>query len=225
MIIPVLHVLLELLDTPDLMPVITSIKPQKSKKRVNIYLDEKFGFGLDLENYMKLGLKVEQELSEKEIKIILKKAEFQKALDKILRYATLRPRSEREFRNWLKKHKVHDSLHHELFDRLNRLELLDDIKFAKWWIGQRLEFNPRGRRALASELKSKGVGSEIVNQLISESVNQVDELRMAKGLEEKKKYKWEKLPKLEARKKMSEFLGRKGFGWEVIKKILGGWED
>jgi len=40
------------------MPVITSIKAQKNQKRVNIYLDGKFSFGLDLENFMKLQLKV-----------------------------------------------------------------------------------------------------------------------------------------------------------------------
>jgi len=60
------------------MPVITQIKSQKNKKRVNVYLDGKYGFGIDLENFMKMGLKVEQELSEKEISEILKKAEFQK---------------------------------------------------------------------------------------------------------------------------------------------------
>lgn len=172
---------------------------------------------------MKLGLKVEQELSNQEIEIILKKAEFQKALDKILRYATLRPRSEREFRNWLKKHKVHDSLHHELFDRLNRLELLDDKNFAKWWIGQRKEFRPTSKRIMNYELRSKGINRNIIEDVLADV--DIDEKKIAKELLVKKKYKWEKLPKLEARKKMGEFLGRKGFGWEVIKKVLGGWED
>ena len=66
------------------MPVITSIKPQRNKKRSNIYLDGKFGFGLDLDNFVKLGLKVEQELSDKEIAGIVKEAEFQKILEKLL---------------------------------------------------------------------------------------------------------------------------------------------
>lgn len=122
------------------MPIVTSINSQKNKKRVNIYLDEKFGFGLDLENYMKLGLKVEQELSEEEIEKILKKAEFQKTLDKLLRFVTLRPRSEKEINDWLKKYKVHKSLKRGLFNRLKRLDLVDDKKFARWWVGQRLQF-------------------------------------------------------------------------------------
>ena len=200
------------------MPKITSIKPQKNKKRVNIYLDDKYGFGLDLENFIKLRLKVEQELSDKEIENILKKSEFQKALDKLLRYATLRPRSEKEFRNWLKKHKVHESLHHKLFNRLKRLELLEDNKFAKWWIGQRLQFKFKSKRELEKELRIKGIDRNIIEDVLSE-VN-IDEVKIAKELLEKKKYKWEKLPKLEARKKMGEFLARKGFGWELIKNTI-----
>ncbi|MCL4387349.1 hypothetical protein M1307_03060, partial [Patescibacteria group bacterium] len=58
------------------MPIITSIKPQRNGKRVNIYLDEEFGFGLDLGNFMKLGLKVEQKISEEDIEKIIKKAEL-----------------------------------------------------------------------------------------------------------------------------------------------------
>lgn len=82
------------------MPIITAIKPQKKKNRVNIYLDGKYAFGLDLENFVKLGLKVEQELSEKGVSEIVQKAEFKKTLDKLLRYATLRPRSRKEIVIW-----------------------------------------------------------------------------------------------------------------------------
>lgn len=55
------------------MPVITSIEPQKSKKRLNIYLDGKFGFGIDLETFVKLRLKVEGQLSDDEVKKVIKK--------------------------------------------------------------------------------------------------------------------------------------------------------
>ena len=199
------------------MPIITKIKPQKNKKRVNIYLDNKFGFGLDLENYMKLGLKVDQELSDEEIAIMLKKAEFQKTYDKLLRFVTLRPRSEKEINDWLRNHKVHTSLHKDLFNRLKRLDLLDDIKFAKWWVEQRLEFRPRSKRIMNYELRMKGIDRNTIEDVLSEL--KIDEIKIAKELLQKKKYKWEKFPRLEARKKMSEFLGRKGFGWEVIKKV------
>lgn len=200
------------------MPIITAIKPQKNKKRVNVYLDGKFGFGIDLENLMKLALKVEQELTEKEIEEIVRKAEFQKTYDKLVRFATLRPRSEKEVNLWLRKHKVHKSLHKELFNKLKRLELLDDKKFAQWWIEQRTTFRPRGKRALFAELRQKGIDRDLIKEILDEV--EIDEEKIARQLLEKKRYKWEKLPKFEAKKKMSEFLARKGFGWEIIKQAI-----
>lgn len=201
------------------MPIITAIKPQKNGKRLNIYLDDKFGFGIDLENFVKLNLKVEQELSDSEIEKIIKKAEFQKTLDKILRFATLRPRSELELRGWLKRKKVHESLHKELFNRLKKLELMDDEKFAKWWIEQRIQFKSKSKKELNYELRTKGIEKEIIEKILEES--EVNEEKAARELLEKKAYKWKNLPVRVARQKMSTFLASKGFGWEIIKEVIG----
>ena len=200
------------------MPVITTIKPQRNKKRVNIYLDSKYGFGIDLETFVKLGLKVEQELGEDEVEKIVEKAEFQKSLDKLLRYATLRPRSGREVNDWFRKRKVHESLHKKLTSKLKTLDLLEDEKFARWWVDQRLSFRPRGKRALESELIGKGIDRTIIKTVLSET--DVDEVGIATELIKKKKYKWDKLPLIEAREKKSAFLARKGFGWDVVKKAI-----
>jgi len=201
------------------MPTITSIKPQRNQKRVNIYLDNKFGFGIDLENFVKLKLKVEKEISEEEIGQIIKKAEFQKVLDKLLRFATLRPRSEKEIKDYFKRKKVHISIQDELIERLVRLELVDDKKFTIWWIGQRQEFKPRAKRIMNYELRIKGVKKEIIEEVLSDT--EVDEGKIAKELLDNKAYRWKNLPKLEAKQKKSQFLAQKGFGWDVISKVIG----
>jgi regulatory protein len=200
------------------VPTITSIKPQKNKKRLNIYLDGKFGFGIDLENFVKLGLKVEQELSDKETIDIVKKAEFQKTFDKLLRFATLRPRSQKEIKDWLRRKKIHEGIHKELFNRLKRLEIMDDRKFALWWISQRQEFKPKGKRALSYELRAKGVGKEIIEDVLGEVV--IDEEKIASRLLEKRAYRFKGLPRLKARQKMSQYLAGKGLAWEVIEKAV-----
>jgi len=200
------------------VPIITALKPQRNKKRVNVYLDDKFSFGIDLENLVKLDLKIGKEYSEKEIKEIIKKAEFQKTYDKIIRYSTLRPRSKREVEMWLRKYKVHESLHEELFNKLKRLELLDDAKFAKWWVDQRMAFRPRGKRALTAELRQKGVDQETIKEVLVKI--EIDETKVAKDLLKKYQYKWEKLPKSERKRKISSYLARKGFGWETIKQTV-----
>lgn len=201
------------------MPVITSIKQQRNKDRVNVYLDDKFGFGIDLDNFVLLHLKVDQELTEKEVREIVKKAEFQKALDKLLRFAAVRPRSEKEVRDYFRRKKVHESLHEELFNKLDRLELIDDEKFAKWWVEQRQTFKPKAKRVLQMELKQKGIAKEIIDEVLGET--KIDEEKMARDLLEKKAYKWRGLPSRESRLKMSQYLAGKGFGWEVIQLVIG----
>lgn len=203
------------------MPVITSIKQQKNKNRVNVYLDDKFGFGIDLDNFVLLHLKVDGELTEKEIEEIVKKTEFQKTLDKLLKFATLRPRSQKEIRDYFRRKKVHESLHKELLNRLNRLELIDDEEFAKWWVEQRQAFRPKPKRILSQELRMKGIDREIIENVLGEE--KMDEEKMARDLVEKKAYKWKGLEPRLARQKMSQYLAQKGFGWDVIEKVASKW--
>lgn len=198
--------------------IITSIKPQRNGKRVNVYLDSRFGFGIDLDNLVKLGIKVEKEFSEEEIAKIVKKAELAATYDKLLRFASLRPRSEKEVRDWLKRKKVHQSLHKELFNRLKHLELVDDEKFAKWWVEQRQAFRPKSLRIMNYELRIKGIKKDTIEKVLGET--KIDEEKIAKELLEKKAYKWKGLAGREARKKKTQYLVGKGFSWEVIEKIL-----
>lgn len=200
------------------MPTVTALKPQKNGRRVNVYLDGKFGFGIDLDNLVKKGIKVEKEFSDEQIAGIIKKAEFQKTFDKIVRFASVRPRSEREINDWLKRKKVHESMFEGLFDRLKRLELIDDNKFALWWVEQRTTFRPRGKKALEMELRQKGIDREIIKEVLSGSP--IDEEKMARGLLEKYGYKWRSLSGRPAKEKKMRFLASKGFGWDMIKKLI-----
>ena len=200
------------------MPQVTAIKPQKNGKRVNIYLDGKFAFGLDLENYVKLGLKVEQNLTDDEINGLVRKAEFQKIMDKLLRFATLRPRSEKEIRDYFKRKRVYKDLQKDLYDKLKKFELVDDEKFAKWWVEQRLAFRPKSQRILNNELRIKGVKKDIIDETLNSI--KIDEVKIARELLEKRKNKWHNLGEIEARKKMSEFLARHGFSWGIIKTVI-----
>jgi len=125
------------------MAEITKIKPQKNKKRVNIYLGGKFAFGLDADNFLKAGLKVGQELSEKQVEDLVFKNEFQKLLNKVYRILSLRPRSEKEIKDYLIKKKA------------------------------RLTFRPRGKFGLRMELKQKGVNKKIIDKVIEQLVDEL----------------------------------------------------
>lgn len=200
------------------MPVITQLKQQKKQDRVNVYLDGEFAFGIDLENLVKFNLKVEQELTEKEVEEIVNKAESQKTFDKLLRFAMTRPRSEKEVYDWFYRKKVHESLQNKLIKKLKKLDLLDDEKFAQWWVRQRTEFRPRGERVLEMELRQKGIDQQIIKNALADA--EIDEVSIARKLYQKNLYKWKRYDDQEAKQKAAQFLARKGFNWDVIKKVL-----
>ncbi len=171
-----------------------------------------------MDNFVKLNLKVEQDLSEEEIEKIKSTADFAKIYNNLLRFASLRPRSEKEIRLWFKRKKVPESFYEKLFGKLARLEMVGDEKFAKWWIDSRIQFKSKSKKELVFELRNKGIDQNIIEDVLSET--EFDEVKTAKELLKNKAYKWQKLPSKEKRKKKTEFLGRRGFGWEVIKKVI-----
>jgi len=200
------------------MAIITSIKQQKNKNRVSVYLDDKYGFGIDLDNFVILKLRVGQELTDEEVEKVVKKAEYQKTLDKLLRFAMVRPRSEKEITDYFRRKKVHGSMTDNLLEKLRHLELIDDLKFAKWWVDQRQNFKPKTKRILKIELTKKGIVREIINTVLDETP--IDEPKMAQDLLTRKAYKWKGLEPREQKQKMSQYLAGKGFNWSVIEKVL-----
>jgi regulatory protein len=197
---------------------ITSIKQQKDENRVNVYLDGKFGFGIDLDNFVKLGLRVEQEIDEKKLKEVVAKSEHQKILDRLINFVIFRPRSIEEIKIWLRRKKIPEDMHESLWATLKRLGFVDDYKFAQWWLEQRASFRPKAKKALKYELLKKGVDRKIIDQVLEEAP--VDEEKIAMNLLDKRKSKWEKMDKKEVKQKMYAYLAARGFDWELVKSVV-----
>ena len=209
------------------MVEITAIEPQKKKEdRFNIFVNGKFAFGLDAETLVKSGLKIGQEIGEKEIERLVFENETRKLMDKALRFLSFRPRSEREVYDQLNKKlatQKHgrdgntEGLVDTVIQRLRNLGYVDDLEFAKWWVEQRQTHSPRGLRLIKSELFQKGIAQEIIDKVLLED----EEGEIERALKAaKKKLRSYDLKSRESRQKMSQYLARRGFDWEVIKETL-----
>jgi len=199
------------------VPTITSIKPQKNRKRFNIYLDGKFAFALSAEALVKADLKIDQETTEKDVEILRYKDSRDKLYNKALKFLSYRPRSEREVRDYLEKKGGDTKIVEEITGKLKKQNLVDDHAFTTWWIEQRSRFRPKGKHLLWLELLKKGIKKEIIeDSLFSEK----EELDLAKKAAGKKVKSYKNLEPLEFRRKMTAFLARRGFNWGVIKKVL-----
>lgn len=206
------------------MPKITSIKPQKRPNRYNIFLDEKFAFGVSAQTLLEENLKTGKILDIESIKKIIKKEDFAKLFDSTLKYLGVRIRSEKELRDYLTL-KIAKSLNVKfaeaaqsllitaILKKLKDIGYLNDLEFAKWLILSRSR-QAKGPRFIKIELTKKGVSAEIIEKLTSKLPDQKQQAK--KALQKKIKI-WAKLPPEKFKQKAYRFLLSKGFDWEDVK--------
>ena len=108
-----------------------------------------------------------------------------------------------------------------IISKLKEYRFIDDSEFAKFWIEQRTKFKHKPIRVIEYELKQKGINKDLIDEVLSsfESSKEVD-LESAKKLAEKKLDFYRSLPSQKRREKVTSHLLRKGFSYEVIKKVL-----
>lgn len=198
------------------MRKITAITVQKKNpNRVNISLDDEFAFGLS--RIVAAWLRLGQELSDEKIAALQNQDAREVAYTKALRFLGYRPRSVQEVRENLQKHELPETVIEEVLKRLQDTNLLNDQQFAQAWVENRSTFRPRSRRALAMELRQKGLDDEVVQSALDDNVDE-----NALALEAARKYvrKVQKLEWPDFRQKLGGFLGRRGFSYGVVAPVL-----
>lgn len=197
------------------MKKITAIQVQKNNpNRVNVYLDGEFAFGLA--RIVAAWLQVGQVLGEEKIAELQAEDSRERAMQQALLFLSYRARSENEIRKNLSKHEIPDAVIEETLERLRREGFADDKKFASAWVENRSTFRPRGRRALALELRQKGID----DPTIESALEGIDDEALAYEAGQKKARKLRVQEWAEFRKKMSEFLARRGFSYSDIAPIV-----
>jgi regulatory protein len=189
---------------------ITALQVQKKNQdRVNVYLDGVFAFGLA--RIVAAWLYVGQALSDEKIAELRAADEHEAAYQRALKYLGYRDRSEAEVRRHLTEHQVPEETVEATISRLQRSGLLSDKRFTRIWVDNRTEFRPRGKRALAYELRQKGIDAETIDQ----ALEPIDEEDMAYRAALKPARRYLSLTRQEFRQKVCAFLARRGFDYEV----------
>lgn len=198
-----------------LMKKITGIEVQKrTPNRVNIYLDGEFAFGLS--RIVAAWLKVGQELDEEKIKRLQVEEARERAFQQAMLFLSYRARSESEIRQNLRKHEIPEEVIEQTLERLRQDGLANDRQFARVWVENRNAFRPRSRRMMAMELKQKGLNEEAVTSALED----MNDEALAYEAAQKRAPRFKDLEWIEFRKKLSEFLARRGFSYPIIAPVV-----
>ena len=84
-----------------------------------------------------------------------------------LRLLTARARTRAELERQLTKRGYPDDVSARVLDRLAEVGLIDDADFAEQWVRSRRENAGKGKRALAAELRNKGVDNEVITETLA----------------------------------------------------------
>ena len=194
---------------------ITALKVQKrNPRRVNVYLDGHYAFGLAAIEAAKL--RRDQVLSDEDIERLKKRDSFEKAHDRALHFLSYRPRSEAEVRRYLQGKAVSPAVEEEVVERLTRAKLLDDLAFARYWVENRERFKPRGLRMLRYELRQKGVDAKIIAQSLADLNEEESAYRVATQRGRRLAH----LDQASFRQKLSAYLLRRGFPYGVVNPTV-----
>lgn len=214
---------------------ITDVTVQaKNPNRVNVSVDGKYRFSLDISQVVDLRLKQGQEIDEEQLSEYEQESEFGKLYTRVLEYCFMRPHSAREVSDYLwrktratkyrskktgevkERPGIPETIAQRVYDRLEQKGYIDDQAFANYWVENRNQTKGASRRKLMSELRGKGVASGIIDQAIAQS-SRSDSDELAK-LIAKKRARYPDDQKLVA------YLARQGFSYDDIASAMSGAE-
>jgi len=139
-----------------------------------------------------------------------------------LRYLATRARSRAEAAAYLGKKEVPEEHIEHTLSYLEEYGYIDDRKFAATYSRYLIEKKGLSRRALAFELKKKGVSEEDASPALEELFGDggEDEYEVALRMARKKAATLKGVEREKARRRLAGFLQRRGYSFEVVRKTL-----
>lgn len=141
-----------------------------------------------------------------------------------LKLISIRPRSQKEIITRLAQFALKHHISRPTTEKINNYLLdnnfINDRDFISWWIEQRQAFRPKGKIILRQELLEKGIARDLIDEKLDAELAEETEFDSAVNLLRKKIVNWKDLAFPYKKKKMSDFLLRRGFSFKIVFKAI-----
>lgn len=195
---------------------ITAIKAQvKHPDRVSIAVDGVFAFSLHINQLLEERLTIGQEIDGQRLNNLKKTSDYGKLYDRLLRYALLRPHSQREMRDYCRRHQFDSETSANILAKLSERGYVNDVQFARAWVASRQQGKPQSLRRLQQELQAKGVARQLIQEVLTE-VGYDDRAALSAVVAKKSKLsRYQKDPQ-----KLIRYLVSQGFTYDAVREAL-----
>ncbi|MCY3555852.1 MAG: regulatory protein RecX [Gemmatimonadetes bacterium] len=204
------------------MPTITDITPRGSggRRERKVTIDGERILTITEETFLRFGLFDGQAMDPERLREVELADGVSRAMTEAHRLIDHRMRTRRELEVRLKSRGRPDEVIDQVLDRLEHAGLIDDGRFARLWIDERLRRRPAGLSLLRRELRQKGIDAEIVDTALEDSASREGETERAYEALHRQSYRYARLDRDAAHRRMVAFLGRRGFGQAVIYQVV-----
>ncbi|MBE0557997.1 MAG: RecX family transcriptional regulator [Proteobacteria bacterium] len=204
---------------------VTKIIRKKSRQLLySISVDGAKAFELNADVLVKFGLRVGDELTEKDIeRILVEEARF-RAQRLAVNYLSYRPRSAREVARHLTRKGYAKELARSVAQKLEKAGLINDAEFANMFVRDRIKRRPVGRALLRRALQEKGIAPQLVEQVLNGALSDETQQEAARELAAKRlrlhQSSFAKLDSAHKKKRLLEYLLRRGFSNDIALKTV-----
>ncbi|MGH7427278.1 MAG: regulatory protein RecX [Candidatus Methylomirabilaceae bacterium] len=177
-------------------------------------------FRLDVKTVDALALNEGAEVDTRLAGRIAGAAEHRHAREIALRLLQRRLRSRAELETGLRRRGVSRVVSIGVIGDLAREGWIDDARFARAWVRDRLALRPSGRRRLVAELISRGVSPATAEDAVASMLTPQGEEDLALSQARARFRRTQRLPPYVARRRLVGWLRRRGFGQAAIARVL-----
>lgn len=204
------------------MPTITDITPRGSggRRERKVTIDGERILTITEETFLRFGLYDGQAMDPERLQEVERADGVSRAMTEAHRLIDHRMRTRRELVVKLKSRGRTDEVIDQVLDRLEHAGLIDDGRFARLWIDERLRRRPAGLSLLRRELRQKGIDAEVVETALEESASGEGETERAYEALQRQSHRYARLDRDSAHRRMVAFLARRGFGQAVIYQAV-----
>ncbi|MDH6121744.1 regulatory protein [Kitasatospora sp. GAS204A] len=146
-----------------------------------------------------------------------------RARDICLRLLTGTPRTRKQLSDALRKREIPDEVAEEVLSRFEEVGLIDDAAFAAAWVESRHAGRGLARRALAQELRTRGVAGALVEEAVAQ-LDPDEEAATARALVERKLRTTAGLERQARMRRLVGLLARRGYSeglaFRVVREVL-----
>ena len=194
-------------------------KYKKIRNKYRVYFEDSSSVDLYEDIILKHSLLLKKEVTKKQLEIIVNDNKKEEIYDVSLKYISIKMRSKKEIKDYLKRKEYDDIDIKNTISRLEKNNLINNKEYARAYIIDRINLSNDGPNKIKKDLIHEGIEEEVINQYIDkidydELYNKLDRL-IDKKIISYKKYSGEKL-----KYKILVFFINLGYNKDIIERIL-----